>query len=65
MLQVRVPGLATPVVATLPAPAPFPLEQGMAVNLGWNRGEMRLLPNDTALRSSAHSTALADPKKAG
>jgi len=65
MLQVRVPGLATPVVATLPAPAPFPLEQGMAVNLGWNRGEMRLLPNDTASRSSAHSTALADPKKAG
>jgi ABC-type Fe3+/spermidine/putrescine transport system ATPase subunit len=61
MLQVRVPGLATPVVATLPAPAPFPLEQGMAVNLGWNRGEMRLLPNDSAARS----TSVADPTKAG
>jgi ABC-type Fe3+/spermidine/putrescine transport system ATPase subunit len=56
LLQVRVPGLAMPVVASLPAPAPFPLEQGMAVNLGWNRGEMRLLPDDAAP---------ANPKKAG
>lgn len=61
VLQVRVPGLATPVVATLPAPAPFPLEQGMVVNLGWNRGEMRLLPKDAA----PPSTAPADAKKAG
>jgi len=61
VLQVRVPGLATAVVATLPAPAPFPLEQGMAVNLGWNRGEMRLLPSDT----TRNDTTPPDPNKAG
>lgn len=38
-------GFATPVIATMPAPAPFPLEPGMAVSLGWNRGDMRLLPD--------------------
>jgi len=44
ILQVTVPGLALPVIATMPAPTPFPLEPGMAVSLGWNRGDMRLLP---------------------
>ena len=43
-LQVTVPGLAQPVTATMPAPTPFPLEPGMAVSLGWNRNDMRLLP---------------------
>jgi ABC-type Fe3+/spermidine/putrescine transport system ATPase subunit len=43
-LQVNVPGLPTPIIATMPAPTPFPLEKGMAVSLGWNRGDMRLLP---------------------
>ncbi|HVJ33627.1 MAG TPA: ATP-binding cassette domain-containing protein [Terriglobia bacterium] len=45
VLQVMVPGFGAPVIATMPAPAPFPLEPGMAVSLGWNRGDMRLLPD--------------------
>jgi ABC-type Fe3+/spermidine/putrescine transport system ATPase subunit len=44
-LQVTAPGLAVPVTATMPAPTPFPLEPGMAISLGWNRTDMRLLPN--------------------
>lgn len=45
-LQVLVQNLSAPMIASMPAPAPFPLEQGMAVGLGWNRSEMRLLPSD-------------------
>jgi ABC-type Fe3+/spermidine/putrescine transport system ATPase subunit len=46
-LQVQVPNLGTAMIASMPAPAPFPLESGMAVGLGWNRGDMRLLPGDS------------------
>ena len=49
VLQVLVPGFTASVIASMPAPAPFPLEQGMAVNLGWNRGDMRLLPDEPAM----------------
>jgi ABC-type Fe3+/spermidine/putrescine transport system ATPase subunit len=48
-LQVLAPGLPAAMIASLPAPAPFPLEQGMAVGLGWNRSDMRLLPVDPPL----------------
>jgi ABC-type Fe3+/spermidine/putrescine transport system ATPase subunit len=51
-LQVLVKDLQLPMIASLPAPAPFPLEQGMAVGLGWNRNEMRVLPIDQPLDHS-------------
>lgn len=45
-IRVTVEGLASGIVADIPLPAPFPLEIGRRITLGWNRADAFLLPGD-------------------
>lgn len=43
-IRVAIEGFAPGVMAEIPLPAPFPLESGRRVTLGWNRADSYLLP---------------------
>jgi ABC-type Fe3+/spermidine/putrescine transport system ATPase subunit len=43
-IRVAIEGFAPGIIAEIPAPAPFPLESGRRVTLGWNRADSYLLP---------------------
>ncbi|MBI2256434.1 MAG: ABC transporter ATP-binding protein [Proteobacteria bacterium] len=43
-IHVTVEGFAPGIIAEIPSPAPFPLESGRRVTLGWNRADSYLLP---------------------
>lgn len=45
-IRVIVDGLAGGILADIPLPAPFPLEIGRRITLGWNRADAFLLPGD-------------------
>ena len=43
-IRAAVDGFAPGITAEIPLPAPFPLESGRRVTLGWNRADSYLLP---------------------
>jgi ABC-type Fe3+/spermidine/putrescine transport system ATPase subunit len=45
-IRVAIDGLPLGIVADIPLPAPFPLEIGRRITLGWNRADAFLLPPD-------------------
>jgi hypothetical protein len=45
-IRVIVDGLTGGILADIPLPAPFPLEIGRRITLGWNRADAFLLPGD-------------------
>ena len=45
-IRVAIDGFAPGIIADIPLPAPFPLELGRRITLGWNRADAFLLPGD-------------------
>ena len=43
-IRVAIDGFPAGIMAEIPLPAPFPLESGRRVTLGWNRADSYLLP---------------------
>lgn len=45
-IRVAIEGFSPGIIADIPLPAPFPLEIGRRITLGWNRADAFLLPAD-------------------